>query len=693
MTMVVGDNGEKTMDFKKHPSTDFKDIERLSKQEAAEEMEGLREGIDYHDYLYYVKNQPQISDAVYDQLFHRLQELEDAFPELQSENSPTRRVGAEPVNKLGKAKHTSPMLSLRAVYSKEEVKAFVDFVRDSVEGENTYVTEPKFDGVSVEIVYQDGEFQRGATRGDGDTGEEITRNLRTVRTLPLRLNVDGKAPTMLAVRGEVLMLKEGFQELNKQRVERGEEPFANPRNAAAGLLRQLDPKMVAGRPLDIWFYEVLSVEGQEFSSHQQVLEQLGRWGLKTDPHNTTCSSLEDMERNYSKLLDEREELKYEVDGVVIKLDDHEQRARLGTRERSPRWAIAWKFPPKKEVTRLQQIIIQVGRTGILTPVALLEPVDVGGVTISRATLHNEGEVHRKDIREGDKVRVMRAGDVIPEVVERVDEGKKRKARFSMPARCPVCGAEVVKEGAYYLCPAGLSCPAQLTGRIVHYASREAMNIEGLSEKTAEQLVREGLVRDLADLYHLSVDDLMGLEGFAEKSANQLHKAIEGAKKARLHRFLYGLGIRHAGQHMAGVLAQRFGTLDALENAGEEELQQVREVGPQVAASVREFFDEEANRQVLQRLLEAGVKLERPERREGESPFEGKTFVFTGALEGYTRAEAERAVEDLGGRAASSVSANTDYVVVGKEPGSKLDDARRHNVKVLDEAAFEELLHR
>lgn len=681
------------MDFKKNPRTDFKDIEKLNKDAAKAEIEALREGIEYHNYLYYVKNQPEISDATYDKLLKRLQELEEAFPEFESPDSPTRRVGAEPVSNLKKVSHAAPMLSLNAVLEEKEISDFVDFIlKNSPGNEVAFILEPKFDGASVEVVYEDGTFEYGATRGDGETGEDISKNLKTIHSIPLRLQKGNGIPPSLAVRGEVFMVKKGFHELNKERVEEGEEPFANPRNAAAGLLRQLDPKMVAGRPLDVRFYDVLAIEGQEVSSHWEALEHFKRWGLETDPHNTKCSSLGDIKKGYRKLLDQRDDLEYEIDGLVVKLDDLELRKKLGTRQRSPRWAVAWKFPPKQEISRIEDIVVQVGRTGKLTPVALLQPVDVGGVTISRATLHNEDEVHRKDIRIGDKVRVTRAGDVIPEVVERVNEpGKKRGKEFNMPSKCPACGSEITREGAYHFCPAGLSCSPQLVGRIVYFASREAFNIEGLSEKTAQQLVDRSLVKNVADLYQLSVDDLLKLEGFAKKSATQLHEAIQATRKPRLDRFLYALGIRHVGEHVARVLARHFGSLDALKKANRDDLQKIPEVGPEVAASVEEFFKEGKNHKVLKRLFDAGMQIQEMPEQKGRLPLEGKIFVFTGSLEKYTRSEAERAIESLGGRAASSVSGNTDFVVVGENPGSKLDEAKKHGVKILDETEFEKLI--
>jgi DNA ligase (NAD+) len=681
------------VDFKKNPSTRFKDIKKISKREAREEIETLREGIDHHDYLYYVKDKPEISDAVYDRLFKRLQDLEEAFPEFRSETSPTRRVGAPPLEKLKKKRHSAPMLSLNAALEEKEVENFFDFVRRNAGGRKAeFVLEPKFDGFSVEVAYRGGEFEYGATRGDGRTGEDISENLKTVRSVPLRLRRDGGVPPFVALRGEVFMPVKGFQALNKEKLERGEEPFANPRNAAAGIMRQLDSKNVAGKPLDIFFYEILSVEGREFRSHWEMLKELPKWGLKTDYPQKKTADFEGARKFREKLLEERDELEYESDGVVIKLDDNALREELGTRQRSPRWALAWKFPPREEVTTVEEIVVQVGRTGTLTPVALLKPVDVGGVTVSRATLHNEDEVRRKDVRTKDKVRITRAGDVIPEVVERLAEpGKKREKEFSMPTRCPSCGAKVQREGAYYVCTAGLSCPAQLTGSIAHYASRDAMDIEELGGKTVEQLVSRAMVRSVADLYGLSVEDLTGLKGYAEKSARKLRAAIEEKKSPGLDRFLYALGIRRVGQHVAAVLAREFGSLEALRKASLEDLRKVPEIGPEIAQSVRHFFGERENLKVLEALREAGVKVRgAPRKEKGARPLEGKTFVFTGELEGYSRSEAKRLVESLGGRATSSVSGETDYVVVGESPGSKLEEARKKGVKTIGEKEFRKL---
>lgn len=682
------------MDFRKNPKTDFKPLEALSRGRARREIEALREGVAYHDHRYYVLDKPVISDETYDKLFRRLQDLEEAFPEFASEDSPTRRVGGKAASGLAKVAHTAPMLSLNSVYQEKEVEDFDAMIRKETGlGVPAYTAEPKFDGLSVEVVYENGALVRADTRGDGETGEDITRNIRTIRAVPLRLSGgDGGPPEFLAVRGEVFIHKDEFQKLNKRRIESGEEAFANPRNAAAGSVRQLDPTRVAAIPLDIRFYDVLSVRGRSFASQWEILRRLPKWGLKTDSHNKKCSGLEEVRSFQSEMAGRREDLDYEIDGVVIKLDDLPLREKLGMRQRSPRWALAWKFPPKREVTTLRDIAVQVGRTGILTPVALLDPVNVGGVTVSRATLHNEDEVKRKDVRPGDQVRIERAGDVIPEVVERVSgTGRRRGRAFEMPSKCPVCGARVVREGAYTVCPNSLGCRAQLTGRIIHYASRDAMDIAGLGGKTVEELVGRGLVKSVVDLYGLSVEDIKGLEGFADKSARQLHGAIQGAKSARLDRFLYALGIPGIGGRGAQTLARHFGTLDALLDASAAEIEEAEDMGSITAAGVRAFFHEKENRKVLDELRAAGLEV-RPVASGGPSgTLEGKTFVFTGELEHYTRDEAQRMVEERGGRAASSVSGKTDYVVAGAGPGSKLEEAKKRKVEVITEKEFQKLV--
>ena len=681
------------MDYKKNPPDKFKDIEDLSRKEAVREIDTLREGIDYHDYRYYVKNDPVISDARYDKLFNRLQELETAFPDLQRPDSSTRRVGAAPVDKLEKIDHTSSMLSLNAALEQKEIRNFYDFIRQRVDPKNpAFVLEPKFDGFSVELVYKDGRLKYGATRGDGRTGEDITHNLKTIPAIPVRLPETKDRPDFIAVRGEVFMPKRKFQELNRRRIENDREPFANPRNAAAGIMRQLDPKNVADKPLDVVFYEILKISDYQPETHWQVLKKFPEWGFKTVGYNKKGGSFDEIKDYHEKMATAREDINFDIDGVVVKLDRYDQREKLGVRQRSPRWAFAWKFPPKEEITRLEDIVVQVGRTGMLTPVALLQPVDVGGVTVSRATLHNEDEVRKKDVRPGDKVRIVRAGDVIPEVMERVKQpGRKRAEEFSMPDDCPACGAGIYREGAYYFCPGKLRCPPQIVGGIVHYASRQALDITGLGDKTATDMVKRGLVNDIADLYRLEKEDLLKLEGFADKSARQLHDAIRSATNPDLDRFLYALGIRHVGRRMAGVLAREFGRFDKIRETGRDELEAIPEIGPEIAAGIREFFTHDKNREVLDRLAKAGLKVRPAEKKDRSDVLSGKTFAFTGELDNYTRREAQDLVEQHGGRAVSGISGNTDFVVAGEDPGKKYEEAKQHRVKIINEKNFEEII--
>jgi len=666
------------------------DVENLSKAEAAKEAENLRDAINRHDYLYYVRNGPEISDAAYDRLFARLQAIETRFATLKSPDSPTQRVGAPPPDDHQMVRHEAPMLSLDAVHDGEAVKRFLRGLEEKLGRPPELVFEPKFDGLSVEAVFEDGVFVRGATRGDGLRGEDITDNLRTVRSLPLRLR-GGKPPEKLAVRGELYLPKSDFQAVNKARLEGGEEPFANPRNAAAGLARRLDPTAVARVPLQLVVYRVLSGGDPDWQTHWEVLKALADWGFRTDSHNKRVSDFDEIKAAHERMRIARADLDVEIDGIVLKLDDLAAREKLGTRARSPRWAVAWKFPPRHEETIIADIVVQVGRTGILTPVALLDPVDVGGVTVSRATLHNAGEIARKDLRVGDKVRVIRAGDVIPEVAERLPRpGVKRGPEFKMPDACPSCGTKPVREGAYLVCPAGIGCPAQMRGHLTHFAARDAMDIDGLGDKTANLLIAHGLVRDLADLYDLSEEDIRALPGFAETAAHNLHAAIQANKQPPLDRFLFALGIRHVGERVARDLAREFETLEALMRAAEDQLCAVEGIGPEIAGSVTKFFAADRNRQVLTRLRKAGVAPQPVARGSGKGPLDGLTFVFTGALENHTRDEAERRVEDLGGRATSSVSRETDYDVVGDNPGRKLDDAKAEGVTIIDETAFDSL---
>lgn len=660
--------------------------------DAQRRAEALRREIEHHDRLYYLEDSPEISDAAYDALRRELEEIEREHPDLVAADSPTQRVGAPPRSSLPPAQHVRPMLSLDSTADPEQARAFDERVRRSLERDAVaYTVEPKFDGLSVELVYRDGVLERAATRGDGTTGEEITPNVRTIRTVPLRLE-GGTAPPVLCVRGEALLPLEGFRALNRRMTEMGESGFANPRNAAAGSLRQLDSHITASRPLVFYAYEIMAIEGADPPrTHSEELETLAGRGFLVDGNRTVCEGIEEAIAFHAELASRREELPFEIDGVVIEVDDKAERASLGVRSRSPRWALALKFEPRREVTTVDEIVVGVGRTGKLTPVALLLPVDVGGVTVSRATLHNAGEVERKDVRPGDRVRIERAGDVIPAVVERIPvPGQKRRPPFEMPLNCPVCGSPVAAEGANHYCTGGLACPAQLKRGIMHFASKGAFDITGLGEKTVEALVDLGLVGGVADLFRLERGRLLELDGFAELSADNLIRAIEGSRRIALERLIYALGIRNVGEHVAGILAGHFGSIDALAAAGEEELTQIREIGPEVAASIRGFFTGERGRRTIDELLGLGIVIEAPERTAKDSPLAGKTFVFTGTLETMTRDEAKRLVQSLGGRVSSSVSAKTDYVVAGSDPGSKHEKAVKLGVTVITEAELHAL---
>jgi len=666
--------------------------EELSRKEAGELAAALREEIRRHDYLYYVENRPEISDARYDRLFARLEELEEADPELVTEDSPTQRVGAEPRDDLPTVSHAAPMLSLDSTQDPEELRRFDERVRKAVEGEVRYVVEPKLDGASIELVYEEGILSRAVTRGNGTRGEQVTENARTIPSLPLRLRTEEReAPEFLSVRGEVLMYLSAFEALNQQLVEEGGEPFANPRNAAAGSLRQLDSRITAERPLDLIAYDVLDARGMELETDEEGVRALRAWGLKVPERVRVLESVEEIREYHASFEEERDDLDYEIDGVVVKLNDLASREIMGATSRHPRWALAYKFEPRKEVTRIDRIAVSVGRTGVLTPVALLRPVEVGGVTVSRASLHNREELRRKDVREGDRVRIQRAGDVIPQVVERVeDEERERQDPYEMPDSCPACGTEVVIEGPYTVCPNRFGCPAQLKGRLVHFGSRGALDIEGLGEETAALLVDRDLVEELADLFDLTPDDLVELEGFAEKSANNLVDAIQEKKRVELRRFVHGLGIPEVGEAVARDLAAHFRSIEALRSASREELEEVDGIGPKMSEKIHAFLHDERNAAAIDAVLEQGMDLEAPE-APGSAPLDGLTFVFTGGLEGFTRSEAKNLVEGHGGRATSSVSSETDYVVVGEDPGRKADEARERGVEILDEVGFVGLL--
>jgi DNA ligase (NAD+) len=664
----------------------------MTKLEAQKRIEELRKEIRRHDYLYYAKSRPEISDSEYDRLFRELTDLEAAHPDLVTPDSPTQRVGATPLDELKKVTHVRPMLSLDSVPSLEEVQAFDKRIKRELGVQSVqYTVEPKYDGLSVELIYEEGRFVRGSTRGDGTTGEDVTVNLRTMRSLPLQLHGHGRLPSRLVVRGEVYMRLEDFQALNRRITERGEEAFANPRNAASGSLRQLDSRITAERPLVVTCYEIIASDVRP-PTHWDELDALAEWGCPVPDPRRRCNSIEEVIAFHKETEAMREKLPYEIDGIVVKVDRRDWQDALGMKSRSPRWGIAFKFTPRKEITQIQDIVVSVGRTGTLTPLALLKPVEVGGVTISRATLHNADEVARKDVRVGDTVKIERAGDVIPAIAERVPvPGEQRAEPFRMPAQCPVCGSTVARDGAHYYCSGQAACPAQMKGAVEHYASKRALNIDGLGRKTVAQLVDRGLVRDLSDLYTLTSAVLLTLEGFADRSASLLLAAVERSKEAPLERFLIGLGIRQVGEHTARVLARRFGSLDAIMAADQDVFLQVHEIGPEIAASLESFFREEHNRRVIGRMQELGVRIVPARDSATPRPLEGKTFVFTGGLSRFGRDEAKDRVEELGGRATSSVSKKTDFVVAGTDAGSKLEDAKRLGVRVLTEEQFAELV--
>ena len=665
----------------------------MDRKSVEKRIEKLREQIERHDRLYYIDNAPRISDASYDELLRELEKLEETFPELVSDDSPTRRVGAPPRSSLPPARHLMPMLSLDSTTSADDARAFDERLRKALERDRiAYTAEPKFDGLSLELVYENGVLTRAATRGDGTTGEDVTPNVRTIRSVPLRLRGE-PVPSLMSVRGEALLPLDGFRELNRRMTERGGPRVATPRNAAAGALRQLDSRITASRPLTFFAYEIMKIEGaQTPASHAGELAALTGHGFLIDYHWKECKGIDEAIEFHARLAAAREALPFEIDGVVIAVDSKRDRESVGTRSRSPRWALALKFEPRREITDVEDIVVGVGRTGKLTPVALLKPVDVGGVTVSRATLHNARDLERKDVRTGDRVRIERAGDVIPAVIERIEvAGQKRGEPFSMPAQCPVCGSPVEADGANHYCTGGLSCPAQLKRGIMHFASKGAFDIEGLGDRTVESMVDLGMLGSVADIFRLEKENLLEIEGFAERSAANLLEAVERSKDIALSRFVYAMGIRNVGEHVAGLLAMHYGSLDAIASAPSDELISIRAIGPEVAASVTGFFSNERNRKTVDDLLAQGVAPRPPERMAADLPLAGKAFVFTGALEGITRNEAKIRVQALGGRVSSSVSAKTDYVVAGIDPGSKYEKAVRLGVTVLSIDEFLELL--
>jgi len=658
-------------------------------------IQELRRQIEHHNRLYYQQDAPEISDAEYDALFRELQQLEAQHPALVTPDSPTQRVGGAPLEKFRQVAHRLAMLSLENATNEQEIREFdlrlKKFLGLGTELPVEYVCEPKMDGLAVELVYEDGLLAVASTRGDGVTGEDVTENIRTIRSLPLRLT-GSDLPRLLEVRGEVFLTLEAFQRINAEKEENGDPPFANPRNAAAGSLRQLDPRTTARRPLSIYCYAPGVCEGATFASQREFFERIAAWGLPVNPLVAPASGIEAAVAYYRQMITRREELPYEIDGTVIKTDAFALQAELGEKSRSPRWAVACKFPPRQAETRVEDILASVGRTGVVTPVAMLRPVEISGVTVSRATLHNWDEIAAKDIRIGDAVVVERAGDVIPAVVRVLVERRTGdETVLPPPERCPECGSPVARlaDEVAIRCT-GLSCPPRIRESIRHFASRTAMDIEGLGEKFVEQLLTLGLIHSVADLYRLTRDDFMRFERMGDKLAANLLSAIESSKNRELGRFIFALGIRHVGERTAKALAQAFGSLDNLEAATLEELTSIRDIGATVAQSIRVFFDNPDNLAVIRRMQEAGVSPVAESRTLG-GRLTGFSFVFTGGLGRYSRDEAKRLVEQAGGSVVGSVSRKTSFVVAGSEAGSKLDKARELGVRVLTEEEFERLL--
>ncbi|WP_456376517.1 NAD-dependent DNA ligase LigA [Thiolapillus sp.] len=667
----------------------------MTRKDIETQIRRLRQQINYHNYRYYVLDDPEIPDSEYDRLLRELEKLEAAHPELVTPDSPTQRVGARPLKEFAEVRHAVPMLSLGNAFSDEEVQDFDQRVRKLLGEESIeYSAEPKLDGLAISLRYEQGVLVQGATRGDGHRGEDVTSNVRTIGAIPLRLLGDGW-PDVLEVRGEIFMPKKGFEALNERARRKGEKAFANPRNAAAGSLRQLDPKITATRPLSFYAYGwgELSVNrlADSYSASMSMLKKLG---LPVSPELQVVQGLQGCLDYFEAMAEKRDRLEYEIDGVVFKVNDLEQQARLGYVSRAPRWAIARKFPAQEALTVVKDVEFQVGRTGAVTPVARLEPVEVGGVTVRNATLHNMDEVGKKDVRIGDTVYVRRAGDVIPEIV-RVLPGRRPPdaQQVVLPRHCPVCGSDVIKtEGeAVARCTGGLFCPAQRKEAIKHFASRRAMDIEGLGDKLVEQLVDQELIHDPADLYSLTKEQLMELERMGEKSAQNLLDALERSKATTLAHFLYSLGIREVGEATSQTLARQFGSLKALEQASEEKLQQAPDIGPIVAAHIAAFFRQPHNREVIEKLLAAGIHWPQVEAPPEEAqPLSGKTFVLTGSLS-RPRSEIKAGLQELGAKVAGSVSKKTDYVVAGEAAGSKLEKARELGVAILDENQLNKLL--
>lgn len=667
----------------------------MTKDQAAKRIHELIDQIHHHDFLYYVMDDPKVTDAVYDTLFKELQTLEKDFPDLRRPDSPTQRVGGKVLDKFVKVKHQVPMLSLANAMTEEE---FMDFntrvhkLLDLSEGKAVeYLAELKFDGLSMSLTYENGRLVTAATRGDGETGEDVTHNIQTIREIPLRLK-EKTPPKIIEIRGEIMLKIADFKKLNQQQEKNGDKVFANPRNAAAGSIRQLDPAVAASRPLTCFWYAMGKVDGWKFKTMSEYEETLQEWGFRISPLRAVCKSAKDVIAFYRKIEAMREKLPFEIDGVVVKLNSLNDIERAGYVSRSPRGMIAFKYPPRQESTTIEDIIVQVGRTGALTPVAMLAPINVSGVIVRRATLHNQDEIDRKDVRIGDRVIIQRAGDVIPEVVSVITDSRTGKEKkFLLPKKCPVCGTPAVrKEGeAVTRCP-NLQCIAQVKERLLHFISRDALNVEGLGVKIVDQLVEEKMVKTYADLFRLKKEDFLKLEGFAEKSSQKLFDTIQNSVKPELYRFIYGLGIRHVGEATAKELANHFRSLEPMMKASQEEFEAIHEIGPEMARSLSEFFSSRDNREEVTEVLKF-VHPKNPPKISGPQKLTGKTLVLTGTLPSLSRSDATKLIEEQGGRVSSSVSKNTDYVVAGDEAGSKLDKAQQLGVPILDEKGLLKLV--
>lgn len=665
----------------------------MKKEQAKQRIEELRKQVEYHAQKYYDEDKPEISDFEYDMLMVELRNLEKEFPEFQSKASLTQKVGGHVKEGFQKVTHEVPLQSLQDVFSIDEVQEYIAKIEQKAEENNikkvTYVVETKIDGLSAALEYKNGEFVRGATRGNGLVGEDVTENLKTIKTIPMKL----KDKIDITVRGEVFIAKDDFEKMNQEREENEEELFANSRNAAAGSLRQLDSKITKTRPLDIYIFNVQKIEGKEFNSHYEELKYLSKQGFNVNPIRIYCKTMQEIEKAIEKIGEDREKLTFGIDGAVVKVDDLRFREILGTTAKTPRWAVAYKYPPEKKETKLKEIICQVGRTGVITPMAILEPVKVAGSTISKTTLHNEDFIKDKELKIGDTVVIQKAGDVIPEIVEvKKDKRTGKEIEFEMPKVCPVCGAQAVREeGEAAIRCTGIECPAKLFRNLVHFVSREAMNIDGLGENIIQQLLDNGLIENIADIYMLRLEDIASLKKNGKKFAQNLVDSINQSKENDLYRLITALGIRHVGSKASKLLARKYKNIDNLMKAEFEDLSQINDIGPIVANSIIEFFSQEQTQDLIQKLKEAGVNTEAKEEENIDNRFEGKTFVLTGTLENYTRGEASNLIEKFGGKTSGTVSKKTDYVLAGEEAGSKLTKAQNLGITILTEAEFQEMI--